>query len=125
MKFLEYVIYLMANLNDFLTKFCLNNLISYYISFFITNGSLNLCDNTFIRAFKVVVLKSLAFSNSKNYFIYFNSTFYNIKHPTSMVLFLFFLPLHLNFLSLFFFNYSYMSVSVSLSLSLSLSPLKQ
>ena len=107
MKFLEYVIYLMANLNDFLTKFCLNNLISYYISFFITNGSLNLCDNTFIRAFKVVVLKSLAFSNSKNYFIYFNSTFYNIIHPTSMVLFLFFfLPLHLNFLSLFFFNYS-------------------
>ena len=83
MKFLEYIIYLMAYLNDFLTKFCLNNLISYYISFFITNGSLNLCDNTFIRAFMVVVLKSLAFSNS-------NSTFYNIIHLTSMVLFLFF-----------------------------------
>ena len=35
MKFLGYVIYLMFDLNDFLTKFCLNNFISYVIYIYI------------------------------------------------------------------------------------------
>ena len=46
MKFLAYATYLMVDLNDFLTKFCLNNLISvlyiyiYINLFFLSNGSL-------------------------------------------------------------------------------------
>ena len=44
MKFLGYVIYLMADLNDIFTKFCLNNLISYviyiWLYFFFSNSSL-------------------------------------------------------------------------------------
>ena len=35
MKFLGYVIYLMFDLNDFLTKFCLNNFISYVLYIYI------------------------------------------------------------------------------------------
>ena len=46
MKFLGYIIYLIANLNDFMIKFCFNNLKNYVIYlwgfffFFFLNGSL-------------------------------------------------------------------------------------
>ena len=45
MKFLGYIIYFIANLNDFMIKFCLNNLKNYVIYlwgffFFFLNGSL-------------------------------------------------------------------------------------
>jgi len=72
----------------------------------------------YLRAFTMVVLKNLTFSNSENYFIYFKTLLYNIPNIKSSI----FLPLHLNIffiISLFFLN-----VSFTLFLSFSLSSLK-
>ena len=40
-----------------------------------------------VRAFTVVVLKILAFSTSKNYFIYFTTSFYNIPSTKCSIFF--------------------------------------
>ena len=58
----------------------------------------------------LVELKFLAFSNSKYYFIYFNTSYYNSPNINGSI----FLPLHLNIISLFFFYYFFLSLLVSL-----------
>ena len=56
-------------------------------------------------------LKSLTFSNSKSYFIYFNTSLYNTPNIKGSI----FLPLYLNIISLFIFYYSSTRLSLSLS----------
>ena len=64
----------------------------------------------------MMIVKILALSNSKIYFIYFTTSLYNTpKHPTSMILF--FLTLLLNILSSFFLYYFLFSLSLSLPLA--------
>ena len=61
-----------------------------------------------LRAFTMMVLKILAFHNSKNYFIYFNTLFYNTPNINDSI----FLPLHLNILFLFFSLFFYFLYSL-------------
>ena len=68
------------------------------------------CKIRFSNIFIVMMLKNLLFSNSKSYFIYFNTLFYNTLNIKSSI----FLPLHLNIIYLFFI------VSFSLFLFVSL-----
>ena len=70
----------------------------------------------YLRAFTMVVLKNLTFSNSENYFIYFKTLLYNIPNIKSSI----FLPLHLNIFFLLFLYSSSMSLSLSSSPFLSL-----
>ena len=58
-------------------------------------------------------LKILTFSNSKSYFIYFNTSLYNTPNIKGSI----FLPLYLNIISLFIFYYSSTPLSLSLSLT--------
>ena len=70
----------------------------------------------YLRAFTMVMLKNLAFSNSKNYFIYFKTLLYNTLNIKCSI----FLPLHLNILFLLFLYSSSMSLSLYSSPCLSL-----
>ena len=70
LKFLGYAIYLMVDLNDFLTKFRLNNLISYviYLWFFIyffiflvMVVYINLCSKNFILVIHKMILYEIIY----------------------------------------------------------------
>ena len=84
----------------------LNTLSLFFFLFFL---SLSSClPSLFLSV--LVELKFLAFSNSKCYFIYFNTSHYNSPNINGSI----FLPLHLNIISLFFFYYFFLSLLVSL-----------
>ena len=61
-----------------------------------------------LRASTLLVLKNLTFNNSKNYFIYFNNTFYNTPNINGSI---FFSNL---FKYSFFFSFFYLSLFLSL-----------
>ena len=67
LKFLGYAIYLMVDLNDFLTKFCLNNLISYviylwfFIFFLVMVVYINLCSKNFILVIHKMILYEIIY----------------------------------------------------------------
>ena len=60
-----------------------------------------------VRAFSLRMVKNLAFSISKNYFIYFNISFYNTLNIKSSII----LSFHLIFFFFFFF-YVYFILSL-------------
>ena len=68
-------------------------------------------------ALVLVVLKKLAFNNSKNYFIYFNTSLYNTLNINDSIFFTTFLKYYFFIHFLFFFHASF-SLFLSISLSL-------
>ena len=70
-------------------------------------------------ALVLVVLKNLAFNNSRNYFIYFNTSLYNTLNINDSIFFTTFLKYYFFIHFLFFFH-----ASLSLFPSISLSHLK-